>query len=145
MSRRKGFTLIELLVVMSVIAILAAIAVPAIRGMQDNAKTSRVEGDLRVAKLALESYYNTNNAYPAAATWQTDLWNASPRVVDKKVYNDPFAAANTAYGYFRSADTKDYVAFSVGVGGSATITGISDAGVIQGAAGDDIFVSSGSF
>ena len=64
--RRKGFTLIELLIVMAVIAILIAIAIPSFRGMQNEARKTKAQGDLRPIKIAVESYYKNNGVYPAS-------------------------------------------------------------------------------
>ena len=65
MKRSKAFTLIELLIVMAVIAILIAIAIPSFRGMQTEARQTKAQGDTRVLKIAVESYYkNHTNTYP---------------------------------------------------------------------------------
>lgn len=63
MGRVRGFTLLELMIVLVIIAILAAIAIPAYNRYAFRAH--RVDGQellLRVAN-AQERYYSTNNAY----------------------------------------------------------------------------------
>lgn len=62
---RKSFTIIELLVVVTVIAILAAIAVPNFLEAQTRAKVSRVRADLRSVATGVELYLLDNNRYPA--------------------------------------------------------------------------------
>ncbi|MCC5876506.1 MAG: prepilin-type N-terminal cleavage/methylation domain-containing protein [Candidatus Sumerlaeia bacterium] len=65
-SPRKsaGFTLIELLIVVTIIAILAAIAVPNFLEAQVRSKVARAKNDLRVLATALEAYHVDNNNYP---------------------------------------------------------------------------------
>ena len=62
--RNKGFTLIELLIVVSIIAILAAIAIPNFLQAQVRAKVSRTQSDMRSITTGLESYMIDNNTYP---------------------------------------------------------------------------------
>jgi type IV pilus assembly protein PilE len=67
MGRVRGFTLLELMIVLVIIAILAAIAIPAYNRYAFRAH--RVDGQellLRVA-TAQERYYSTNNAYGSLA------------------------------------------------------------------------------
>jgi len=60
---RKGFTLIELLIVVTIIAILAAIAVPNFLEAQVRSKVSRVKNDLRAVATANEAYCVDYNMY----------------------------------------------------------------------------------
>ena len=125
MKKSKGFTLIELLIVMAVIAILIAIAIPSFRGMQNEARKTKAQGDCRVLKIAIESYYkNHNNLYPVVASYQTTLLAASPRILEANLY-DPFVAGGaTTYVYVLSSDTPAnsdyYIIYSVGPGGNGT-------------------------
>jgi len=59
-----AFTLIELLIVVSIISILASIAVPNFIEAQTRAKVSRVKADMRSINTALESYRIDQPAYP---------------------------------------------------------------------------------
>lgn len=60
----RAFTLIEILVVVSIIMILAAIAVPNFLEAQTRSKVSRARNDMRVMALALEAYHTDYNKYP---------------------------------------------------------------------------------
>jgi prepilin-type N-terminal cleavage/methylation domain-containing protein len=134
LRKSKGFTLIELLIVMAVIAILIAIAIPSFRGMQNEARKTKAQGDVRVLKISIESYYkNHNNLYPAIANYQTTLLGASPRILEANLY-DPFVAGGaTPYVYALSgsgpSDSDYYIIYSVGAGGAGTAA-VSSAGVV---------------
>ena len=147
---RNGFTLIEILIVIAVIAILAGISLPYMKGMQDEGNTAKAAGELRTLATAIESYYIHNSkAYPSQDTdvqtsWQSELTSASPTIV-KTALTDPFNSSNR-YRYATSADSSSryYVVFSVGADGAADITGINTSGVVQGGPDDDIYISNGT-
>jgi prepilin-type N-terminal cleavage/methylation domain-containing protein len=63
-----GFTLIELLVVLSVVAILAAVAIPQYAGRQGKAYDSRVMTDARSAAAGQEAYFVDNMTYSSDCT-----------------------------------------------------------------------------
>lgn len=150
-AMRRGFTLIEILIVIAVIAILAGISLPYMKGMQDEGKTAEAAGELRTLATAIESFYIHNSkAYPnqqvaVDTTWQTaSICAASPTIV-KTALVDPFLPTQE-YSYATSAasGSQYYVIFSVGPDGAADITGISTAGVIAGGPDDDIYFSNGT-
>jgi len=60
----RGFTLIELLVVITIIGILAAIALPNYMRAKDKAKEVEVKANLHTIQVALERYVTDNNEYP---------------------------------------------------------------------------------
>lgn len=61
----KGFTLIELLVVISVLGILAAVALVSFTGSQKQARDVRRKSDVKQYQLALENFANKGNSlYP---------------------------------------------------------------------------------
>ncbi|MFH1709645.1 MAG: type II secretion system protein [bacterium] len=146
MIKSKGFTLIELLIVMAVIAILIAIAIPSFRGMQNEARKTKAQGDVRVLKIAIESYYkNHSNLYPAISSYQATLLAASPRILEANLY-DPFVAGGaTAYVYALSgtgpSDSDYYILYSIGPAGTGTAA-ISAAGTVT-ASNDAIWESNG--
>jgi len=146
--KRKGFTIIELLVVIAVISILIGISVPRIKGMQDQANVTKAEGETKTLQTAVESYYinQSPNAYPATSTTicASTFNSASPLIVSDVLY-DPFGATTTTeYRYIKSSNGSYYVAFSVGIDGTADITGIGDTGVLAGTNDDDIYATNGT-
>ncbi|MDN5275584.1 MAG: hypothetical protein JWN33_233 [Candidatus Saccharibacteria bacterium] len=64
-NKSAGFTIVELLIVIVVIGILAAITIVAYNGIQGRARDSRVDGDVRLVKTALEMYKADNGFYPS--------------------------------------------------------------------------------
>jgi prepilin-type N-terminal cleavage/methylation domain-containing protein/prepilin-type processing-associated H-X9-DG protein len=75
MRHRLGFTLLELLVVVTVIAVLAAMLMPAIRTVRDAASKTQCLGHLRQNGLAVLSYLGDNRGwYPTA---RQDIYNAN--------------------------------------------------------------------
>ncbi|ADL13275.1 type IV pilin protein [Acetohalobium arabaticum] len=68
----EGFTLIELMIVISVLGILAGIAIPRFSGVQDKAKIAAVESDLRNIQTGLEMYKAENGSYPTSVSLITE-------------------------------------------------------------------------
>jgi len=56
MKSRKGFTLIELMVVILIVGILAAVAIPIMRGRVDSAKWSEGKAGMGTISTALRAY-----------------------------------------------------------------------------------------
>ena len=61
---QKGFTLIELMIVVAIIAILAAIAIPAYQDYTIRAQVSEGMSLTDGAKTAMAEYYNNNGSFP---------------------------------------------------------------------------------
>ena len=64
-SRQDGFTLLELLVVMTIIGILAAIAVPSLRDAPKRAKEATLRADLFTFRSVIDQYKGDKGEYPA--------------------------------------------------------------------------------
>jgi len=120
--KNKGFTILEILVVLSVIAILIGIAVPRLKGMQDQANISKAKAELKTLQAAIVSYYtNTSpNAYPPTSTTvaTTSLITATPQIISTALYDPWGATSTTEYNYVLSANGQYYVIASVGPNGT---------------------------
>jgi prepilin-type N-terminal cleavage/methylation domain-containing protein len=68
MKGRKGFTLIELMVVVLIVGILAAVAIPIMRGRIDSAKWSEGKAMMGTVATAIRAYYAEHGEGATAIT-----------------------------------------------------------------------------
>lgn len=85
-GRQRGLTLIELMIVVAVIAILAAIAIPAYDDSVRKARRGQAKADLVALAQHLERCFTVNNSYLAACSgvgadldFSVGTWGVSPR------------------------------------------------------------------
>lgn len=86
---QKGFTLLELLVVAAIIAIIAAIAIPALLNARRAAWQSRAKGTLRSIGSSQLAYQGTNNQkfYGSFGALKTDLYIAEGYTLGNMIEN----------------------------------------------------------
>jgi len=130
-SSSKAFTLIELLIVMGLLMILMSIVFPSFRGFNQEAQLTRAQGDLRVIRIAIESYYKNKDRFPDKNAYMNDLLSAKPTILENNVC-DPFnPIKNSSYGYDLSSNNASiaryYVVYSVAKG-SGGCEGYEDRG-----------------
>jgi general secretion pathway protein G len=97
-----GFTLLELLIVMTIIAILAAMAVPAYKQIVLNAREAVLKEDLYVMRKAIDSYTVDKQKAPQSLD---DLVSGGYL---KSIPKDPFTNRNDTWTTTQS-DTLDTV------------------------------------
>ena len=66
LRRQRGFTIIELLVVVSVIAVLAALLLPAVQQVRETSRRTTCRNNLHQVGIALHAYHNQFSVFPPA-------------------------------------------------------------------------------
>ena len=101
LKKQGGFTLLELLIIVVIVGILAILIIPNLISGPQRARDAERKKDLRNLKTYLETYFNDNNSYPSAATWEAGLTQGpTPYVSAKNWPKDP--KSNTNYVYVPS-------------------------------------------
>ncbi len=76
-KQNQGFTLIELLAVVTILGILAAIAIANFSTMQDRGRIARVKSNMHTTQLSIEDFSLMNGRYPGAVA---DFLTMLPRL-----------------------------------------------------------------
>jgi prepilin-type N-terminal cleavage/methylation domain-containing protein len=109
MKLAKGFTLIELMVTVAILAIIAAVAIPAYNGYVTRSKISEAVSHLSSTRVTLEQYYQDNRTYQTSPVNGTQCGVAMPAAPDAK-YFDFTCAAATSNTYVITATGHDSMA-----------------------------------
>jgi len=88
-SKDKGFTLIELLVVITIIGILAAIALPNYIKAKDKAREAEVKANVHTIQIALERYATDHSGQYPKMIWGGDekAWSTIPGIGCRTMYD----------------------------------------------------------
>ncbi len=88
--KQSGFTIVELLIVIVVIGILAALVITTFTGIQQRARNTERETDIKAIHGQVEAYYAQRGNYPRlgdvnSATWRT----SNMKGLDAEALKDP--------------------------------------------------------
>jgi prepilin-type N-terminal cleavage/methylation domain-containing protein len=114
---RRAFTLVEMLVVISIIAVLAALLLPAIQMAREAARKAQCSNNLKNLALAMQQFDQAKGQYPASRTF----WNA-PSYVKPATWSGAATATLTwvheAMPYFEKQDMRLKVESTLASGGT---------------------------
>lgn len=89
-KRQEGFTIVELLIVIVVIGILAALVITTFTGIQQRARNTERETDIKAIHGQVEAYYADNGRYPTLANLNTYSWRSTNmKGLDGEALKDP--------------------------------------------------------
>lgn len=95
-SKQQGFTIVELLIVIVVIGILAALVITTFTGIQQKARNTERQTDIKAIHGQVEAYYAQNGKYPTLANLNDSTWRtANIKGLDVDALQDPKGAAAT--------------------------------------------------
>lgn len=117
--KQQGFTIVELLIVIVVIGILAALVITTFAGIQQRARNTERETDIKAIHGHLETFYADKGYYPGLTSQlETDSWVQANMVgLDIEALRAPGQAANTIDS--GGGSTDNYVYAATGCTGTA--------------------------
>ena len=94
--KQQGFTIVELLIVIVVIGILAALVITTFTGIQQKARNTERNTDIKALHGQIEAYYAQNGRYPTLANLNDSTWRtANVKGLDGEALKDPKGSAST--------------------------------------------------
>jgi prepilin-type N-terminal cleavage/methylation domain-containing protein len=97
-EKDKGFTLVEIMIVVSIIGMIAALAIPNLLYARLNANEANAQGTLKVVGQACESYRLVQPVPQFPATL-ADLTGATPPYISDVVDTANFGAPKNGYNF----------------------------------------------
>lgn len=93
--KQSGFTIVELLIVIVVIAILAMLVITTFSGIQQKARDTKRQTDIKALHSQLEAFYAQNGGgYPVMVDVNTQSWrDTNMKGLDPAALCDPSAAS----------------------------------------------------
>ncbi len=114
-NKQQGFTIVELLIVIVVIGILAALVITTFTGIQQKARNTERETDVKALHSQIEAYYAQNGYYP-------DINNVTTTDL-KGLDADALLPPNSTTGINATAATIDSYAYIAAPSGCTTAAG----------------------
>jgi type II secretion system protein G len=89
-TNQRGFTIVELLIVIVVIGILAALVITTFTGIQQKARNTERNTDIKALHGQVEAYYAQNGKYPTLANLNDAGWRGTNmKGLDAEALKDP--------------------------------------------------------
>jgi prepilin-type N-terminal cleavage/methylation domain-containing protein len=89
-KRNQGFTIVELLIVIVVIGILALLVITTYSGIQQKARNSKRQNDVKSIQTQLEAFFSQNGYYPSLTDMNSQTWlDDNMKSLDQKALIDP--------------------------------------------------------
>ncbi|HSX43838.1 MAG TPA: type II secretion system protein [Candidatus Saccharimonadales bacterium] len=108
-SKQSGFTIVELLIVIVVIGILAALVITTFTGIQQKARNTERQTDIKAIHGQVEAYYAQNGKYPTTGNLQDGAWiTANMKGLDAEALHDPKGAAGNDVSGTAGANVYGY-------------------------------------
>lgn len=112
----KGFTIVELLIVIVVIGILAALVVTTFTGIQQRARNTERQTDIKAIHGQVEAYYAQNGRYPTLDNMNDATFRSTNmKGLDEEALKDPKGTAATLAGT-AAANVYSYAVTATGGG-----------------------------
>lgn len=113
-NKQQGFTIVELLIVIVVIGILAALVITTFTGIQQKARNTERETDIKAIHGQVEAYYAQEGKYPTLTDLNSDTFrDDNMKGLDEEALKDPKGTAATLVGA-PAANGYAYVATPTG-------------------------------
>jgi len=124
-NRQSGFTIVELLIVIVVIGILAALVITTYSGIQQKARDTKRQTDIRAQYSMLEAYYAQNGGgYPVLVDLNSATWRSTNmKGLDAAALCDPSNATQTNCSDVGAPAAKSYAYQTWDSDGSTACTG----------------------
>jgi general secretion pathway protein G len=110
-NNKSGFTLVELLVVISILGVLATIALTAFRSAQARGRDSERKSNLKQISSALELYYSDYGKYPDTLPWGQEFTDGKT-IYFKIVPEDPSEGMSYYYRVVDSGTNQKFQLFA---------------------------------
>ena len=95
-NKQQGFTIVELLIVIVVIGILAALVITTFTGIQQKARDTERETDIKALQGQIEAYYAQKGNYPTRTNVNDSTWRAANmKGLDAEALKDPKGTTQT--------------------------------------------------
>lgn len=122
--RRAGFTLAEVLVTLAIIAVMAAVLLPALNSQLSKGDTGRLASDLTNIQTAAQAFVSDVHRYPTSVTELTAAITSTSTALDNAGGNSTTIPATLALKWKGPYLTKDVLGNTAGGAISSTFTNV---------------------